>query len=74
MQHNKKAYQTFLFFCCPKKSDKNLRMPENLVYYIQEMRKRSLPGTSDGFAVVIPFFVKKSRRLDIVLAAGFLFL
>ena len=26
-----------------KKSDKNLHLPENLVYYIQEMRKRNLP-------------------------------
>ena len=28
-----------------KKSDKNLRLPENLVYYIQELRKKNFLNT-----------------------------
>ena len=43
------------------------------IIYTRDEEKQ-LPRYKDGFAVEIPFFVKKSCRLDTVLAAGFLFL
>jgi len=47
-----------LFFVAVKKSDKNLRTPENLVYYIQEMRKEKFPQYIRQIRRrKIPFFV-----------------